>query len=245
MAADRGLDGRRRAGERHVDQVEFEGQPEQLAAQMRRRADAGTGKAVLAGVVPDELHQFRQCLGGHLRVHHHDIRRDRDQRHGREILDRIIRHLGVEAGIDDEAGADHHEGVAVRRHAGDLAGRDVAARAADVLDKELMAEIVAKFLGDDARDDIGRSASGKADHDAHRPARIALRRGCQRGRTAATPLPTIFAKLQPWLAPQYVCCWGHHRRGGAARQGAAMGCGRYFLSSGLIRSSSSSNDIAP
>ena len=28
-------------------------------------------------------------------------------------------------------------------------------------------------------------------------------------------------------------------------KGAATGCGRYFLSSGLIRSSSSSNDIEP
>ena len=162
--------------ERHVHQVELEGQPEQLAAQMRRRTDAGTGKAVLAGVVPNELHQFRQCLGRHLRIDHHDIRRDRDQRHGREILDRIIRHLGVEAGVHDEAGADHHDGVAVRRHARDLAGRNVAARAADVLDEELMAEIVGKLLRHDAGDGIGRSAGGKPDHDAHRLARIALRR---------------------------------------------------------------------
>jgi hypothetical protein len=159
-----------------VHQVELEGQPEQFAAQMRRRADAGTGKAVLAGIVPDELHQLRECLGGHLRVDHHDIRRDRDQRHRREILDRIIRHLGVEAGIDDEAGADGHDRVAVRGHACDLSSRNVAAGAADVLDEELMAEVVGKLLRHDAGDGIGRSAGGKADHDAHRLGRIALRR---------------------------------------------------------------------
>ena len=176
MAADRCLDRRPSTGERHVHQVELEGQPEQLAAQMRRRSDAGTGKAVFAGIVPDELHQFRQRLGRHLRVDHHDIRRNRNQRHRREILDRIIRHLGVEAGVHDEAGADRHDGVAVRRHAGDLAGRGVAAGAADVLDEELLAEIVGKLLRHDAGDGIGRSAGGKADHDAHRPARIALRR---------------------------------------------------------------------
>ena len=204
MAADRGLDRRCSAGERHVDQVEIEGQPEQFAAEMRRRADAGTGKAVLAGIVPNELHQFRQRLGRHRRVDHHDIRRNRDQRHGGEILDRIVRHLGVEAGIYDEAGADRHDGVAVRGHARDLAGRGVAARAADVLDEELLAESVGELLRHDARDDVGRTAGGKADDHAHRPARIALRRGCRDAGQQQRGCEQYVAKRPPWRSPRYV-----------------------------------------
>src|SRR5947209_5613062 len=80
----------------------------------------------------------------------------------------IIRHPGVEARVHDEAGTDRHDRVAVRGHACDLAGRNVATGAADVLDVELLAEIVGELLGHDAGDGIGRSAGRKADHDAHR-----------------------------------------------------------------------------
>ena len=52
------------ARERHVDQVELEGQPEQLAAQMRRRTDAGAGKAVLAGIVPMSCTSSGSVLAG-------------------------------------------------------------------------------------------------------------------------------------------------------------------------------------
>jgi hypothetical protein len=63
MAADRCLDGRSGPCERHVDQVEFESEPEKLAAQMGVEPMRDR-QSVLAGVVPDELHQFRECLGG-------------------------------------------------------------------------------------------------------------------------------------------------------------------------------------
>jgi hypothetical protein len=47
------------------------------------------------------------------------------------------------------------------------------------------------------------------------------------------------------LPPGYVC-WRHHRRGHATEQEQSDPAGlRYFFNSGLILSSSSSNDIAP
>ncbi|GAC1330623.1 MAG: hypothetical protein NVSMB20_00350 [Bradyrhizobium sp.] len=165
---------RRRAGEGHVDQVELVGQTKQFAAEVRRRTHAGAGIAVRAGMIPDQLHQLRQRPGRHRRVDHHDVGRNRNQRHGREILDRIVRHLGVEAGIDQEARADRHDGVAVGSHARDLAGRGVAARAADILDVELLAEAVGKFLRHHARDHVGRAAGRKPDDHAHRAVRISL-----------------------------------------------------------------------
>jgi hypothetical protein len=79
MAADRGLYGWCSPREGDVDQVELERQPEQFAAEMRRRADAGAGKTVLARIIPDQLHQFRQGFGRHRRIDHHDVRRNRNQ----------------------------------------------------------------------------------------------------------------------------------------------------------------------
>jgi hypothetical protein len=57
----------------------------------------------------------------------------------------------------------------------DLAGRGVAARAGDVLDKELLAKTVGKLLRHEAGDDVGRASGRKADDNAHRPARISFR----------------------------------------------------------------------
>jgi hypothetical protein len=74
------------------------------------------------------------------------------------------------------AGATIHDGVAVRRHAGDLPGCGIAASAADVFDEELLAEIVGQLLGHDAGDGVGRSAGREADDDADRLGRIGFRR---------------------------------------------------------------------
>jgi hypothetical protein len=56
-----------------VDQVELERQPEQFTAEMWRRADTGAGKAVFAGIITDQLHQFRHGLGRHRWIDHHDV----------------------------------------------------------------------------------------------------------------------------------------------------------------------------
>ena len=90
MSTDRCLERWRSAREGHVHQVELESQPEQLAPQMRRRTDTRTGKAVFARIVPDELNQLRQRFRRHLRIDHHDIRRNRDQGDRREVLDRVV-----------------------------------------------------------------------------------------------------------------------------------------------------------
>jgi hypothetical protein len=128
---------------------------------MRRRTHAGAGIAVFTGIIPDQLHKLRQRFGRNLWVDHHDVRRNRNQCHGGEILDRIVGQLGVEAGVHQKTRADRHDGVAVGCHARDLAGRGVAACATDVLDKELLAESVGKRLRHEARDDVGRAAGRK------------------------------------------------------------------------------------
>jgi hypothetical protein len=56
-----------------------------------------------------------------------------------------------------------------------LAGRDVACASDDIVDKELLAEILAQFLRNDARENVGRASRRKPDNQAHRPYRIRLR----------------------------------------------------------------------
>ena len=73
------------------------------------------------------------------------------------------------------AGADQQQRVAVRRRAHDRLGADIAAGARPVLDDEWLAEPLRQPLADQARDDVGAAAGGKADDDAHRPRRIGLR----------------------------------------------------------------------
>ena len=59
----------------------------------------------------------------------------------REILHRIVADVAaVEARIDDEAGADDVQRIAVGRRARGLRGREIAAGARHVLDIELLAQ---------------------------------------------------------------------------------------------------------
>jgi hypothetical protein len=48
------------------------------------------------------------------------------------------------------------------------AGADIAARAGYVLDKEILAGLLGKFLRDQAREQIGRSTRRKSDDDLDR-----------------------------------------------------------------------------
>src|SRR5262245_18756368 len=73
VAGDRRGDRRRRAGERNDGEVEPEGELEQLAGKMRRRADARLRKAVLGGTGLDQRDQLLDRLGRHLRVDREDV----------------------------------------------------------------------------------------------------------------------------------------------------------------------------
>ena len=89
---------------------------------MRRRAGGGLREAVFAGIGLDQLDQLLErswpATDGCTEI---DIRRGGDQRHRREVLDRVVRHLGVHARIDDEAGAHDQDRVAVGRRLATMA----------------------------------------------------------------------------------------------------------------------------
>src|SRR4051812_24526370 len=97
------------------------------------------------------------------------------QRHELEVLERIVGDLVEEDWIDRKAVDVEQDGVAVRWRLRDLHGADAAARAADILDIELLAELLAELLHDEPRENVGRAAGCERHDDAHGPRGISLR----------------------------------------------------------------------
>ena len=92
-----------------------------------------------------------------------------------DVADEIERKLLVERRVDRVGRADDEQRVTVRWCPHDGFGADVAAGPRPVVDDELLAQPFREPLRDEARGDVGRTAGGKADDDAHRPRRIGLR----------------------------------------------------------------------
>src|SRR6188472_4296746 len=92
-----------------------------------------------------------------------------------EVLEGVVSHLLEEDRIDREAVDVEQDGVAVRRRLRDLHGADAAARAADVLDIELLAELIGELLHDEPCENVGRTAGRERHHHAYRPCWIRLR----------------------------------------------------------------------
>ncbi len=162
------VDRLRGAGEGDVHDVEAEFLLEQFARQMRRRADAGSGETVFVRVGLDQFDQLFDALRRHRRIDRDDVGRIGDHGDRREILDRVVGDLGVQAHIDHEAGAHHGERVAVGRRLRHFGVGDIAAGAGFVIDVELLAKGGRQFLPDDTGDHIGGSAGGEADQQPHR-----------------------------------------------------------------------------
>src|SRR5262249_61099654 len=74
------------------------------------------------------------------------VGRNRSQGHGREVLERIVGDLPIEARIDDVARGYEHDGVTVGCGACGVAHADIAASTNLVLDVELLSEILGKVF---------------------------------------------------------------------------------------------------
>ena len=136
---------------------------------MHRRARARRGERILAGIGARQLDQFRHRLGRNARPHDQEVGQRPQHGDRGEVLGRIVRQLGVERGRDGVAGdAVEADRVAVGRRMGDRVGADIAARAALVLDDELLAGELAQLLAGDAREHVGRTAGREGVDVAHR-----------------------------------------------------------------------------
>ena len=117
MAAERGCGRRAAAVERHVRDVDVERQLEQFAGQMRGRAAAGRGVAVLAGACLRQRDQFVDALGRDRRMHHQHMRRRAHQRDRLEVLVGIVGDFRIEADVGDDVAGGGEDRIAVRRGA--------------------------------------------------------------------------------------------------------------------------------
>ena len=105
----------------------------------------------------------------------HDIWNADDARDGRDVADEIEIELVVERRVVRVRTGGQEKRIAVRRRAHDGFSSDIATAARPILDDELLAEPLGQRLCDQPREDVGPTARGKANDDAHRPRRIGLR----------------------------------------------------------------------
>ncbi len=145
-------------------------------------------KLVFPGIGFDEVYKLLDGLRRHRGVdgeHGGGCDGERDRF---EVLDRVVGDAGEQRRIDDMGAKREQDGVAVGRRLRHLTGADIAARAGDVLDVELLAERLGEFLRHEAREGVGHPAGRKSDDRAHRTRRIGLcprdpRNGRQRSST--------------------------------------------------------------
>src|SRR6266511_3319569 len=135
---------------------------------------AGRGKAVLAGMGLDERDEVLDRLYWQRRVDGEHRGRGYRERDGVKILGRIVGHVRVKCGIDDEVGAGDEDGVAVRRRLRRAPDPDIAARAGDVLDVELRTQLLRELLRHEAGEHVGRTGGRVRNDDAHRSRGIGL-----------------------------------------------------------------------
>jgi hypothetical protein len=88
---------------------------------------------------------------------------------------RIVGNLVEKRWVHDIGAESHENGVAVGRRLRRLAGADIAGGARHILDKELLAEMLTQFLGNETGHDVGDPARGVRHDHAHRTRRISLR----------------------------------------------------------------------
>src|SRR5262245_3772462 len=108
---------------------------------MRRRAGSRLSKVVLAGIGLDQRDEFLDRLRRYLWVDAQHVWRSGHQRHRGEILERIVRHPGIEAWVHYEPGARNKDRITVCSSLGSLRGPSVAAAARNIFDVELLAKV--------------------------------------------------------------------------------------------------------
>jgi hypothetical protein len=103
--------------------------------------------------------------------HAHHVGLGDQQRHRREIADRVVAQRRIEELVGGKPWPDDEDGVAVGIGTGHHVGGDVAAGAGLVLDHHRLAPHLLQAVADQPRGDVSRAARRKRHHDAHRSLR--------------------------------------------------------------------------
>ena len=160
---------------RHVHGVDAGEAREHDARKMTRRADAGGSHVEPARLRPGERDQLLHALCRDAGKHNEHAVRVDDQGDWGEVLQRIERELAVgERRNDHRARGADDQGVAVGCGAGPDLEADRPARAAAIVDHELLAERLRQLRRDDAGDGIERGPGRLRRDHPHRPAGIGL-----------------------------------------------------------------------
>ncbi len=177
LPADRVDDRRSAALVRHVHHVDAGLQLEELARDVRRRADADGRVVELARVRLGVRDQLLDAGDGNRRVDDEDLRNHRGEAHRHEIALDVERQLLVELRVDRVRRQREQDRVAVGRRFRDDVGAEIAGGAAAVVDDDRLAELRRQRLDDDARNDVGAAARRIRDDELDRPGGIVLRDG--------------------------------------------------------------------
>ena len=141
---------------------------EQFHREVVGRAVAGRGVTDVAGLRLRERDQLFKRLRREFRIDHHHHRNGAEQRHRREVLDRIEGQLGVERRRDRDRAWRQQQRVAVGRGLRHRIGAEIAAGAGLVLHHHRLAEALAEFSADKARERVGGAAGGERNHEGDR-----------------------------------------------------------------------------
>src|SRR5919204_760967 len=98
---------------------------------------------------------------------HQDTRRKDHKRDRRQVLDRIVWQLSVQARIDGNGGTGHHQRVTVRRGLCGTIDRNIAASAGRILDQDGPAPGVGKLVCKQPRRDVRGTAWRKTDENSN------------------------------------------------------------------------------
>jgi hypothetical protein len=145
-------------------------------------SDPRRGKAVFARIGLDERNELRDGFRFDGRMHDQDIRRLRQDRDRREIIDGVERLVCEQARVDHEAARRRKHRVAVGRRLGDQARPDIAAGADHVFDMDRLSPFVGELRRDQTGHDVRRPARRKRHDHANRLARVGLRECMRRTR---------------------------------------------------------------
>ena len=168
----------RRAGAAigHMRDVGAEHVVQQHAAKMRGRAGAGRAELHLALVLLGVGDELLEAVDRQVLAHRQDDRHLGEQRHRRELLDRIVERLLVERlALGMRADRAEHDLVAVGRRGRDALRAGHAACAADVLDHDLLAQDLAHARRHDTAEHVGRAAGRERNDHRDRTGRVVLR----------------------------------------------------------------------
>ena len=160
---------------RHVGQLDARHREQLGREQVLAAAVARRGVVDLAGLAAGELDQLLHVPGRQRRMHHHDAGLSADQRDRREVVDRLVRQLGVQRRADGVGLRCQQQRVAVGWRPGHRLGADRGTRTGPVVDHHLLPQPLAQLLRHHAGRSVDRATRRERHDDADRPAGKVLR----------------------------------------------------------------------